>query len=113
VDLILVQLRRFWNETSSILEHLSKEGQVAEETLEYVHNPRILENFQHKINDYKIFWKNVGTMCHNYLAGVREPTQRFEGFLENGFISSGSGGSTGAGAGINNIIAVRDSTLSA
>eukprot|EP00607_Mallomonas_marina_P008044 CAMPEP_0182417790 /NCGR_PEP_ID=MMETSP1167-20130531/2209_1 /TAXON_ID=2988 /ORGANISM="Mallomonas Sp, Strain CCMP3275" /LENGTH=881 /DNA_ID=CAMNT_0024591555 /DNA_START=232 /DNA_END=2877 /DNA_ORIENTATION=- len=85
VDLILVQLRRFWTETAGILDTLTREGQVAEDFIQFVHTPRLLRRFKDRIAEYRTFWEHVGSMCRNYLSGVREPTQRLYGFLEGDF----------------------------
>eukprot|EP01041_Mallomonas_annulata_P001989 gene1989-3869_t len=82
VDLILVQLRRFWTETSGVLDVLTREGQVAEDFIKFVHTPRLLNRFKERIAEYTVFWDNVTEMCGSYLLGIRENSHPMYGFLD-------------------------------
>jgi len=71
VDLILGQLGLFWANTEIVLEVLTRKGQHAEQFISFAHKPRLLARFQERMQEYRKFWDNVRTMCHNYISGMK------------------------------------------
>jgi hypothetical protein len=72
VDLILEQLGMFWANTEIVLDVLTRKGQHAEQFIAFAHKPRLLARFQERMQEYRKFWENVRTMCHNYISGMKD-----------------------------------------
>ena len=71
VDLILGKLGIFWANTEVLLDVLTRKSQHAEQFISFAHKPRLLARFQERMQEYRIFWENVRTMCHNYISGMK------------------------------------------
>lgn len=56
VDLILEQLGIFWANTEVVLDALTKKGQHAEHFVGFARNPKLMQRFKDRINEYRYFY---------------------------------------------------------
>ena len=80
VDLILEQLGVFWANTEVVLDALTKKGQHAENFVGFARNPKLMNRFKERVNEYRNFWEGVTSMCHTYLMGIVEPEDTLSRF---------------------------------
>ncbi|CAE7587893.1 unnamed protein product, partial [Symbiodinium microadriaticum] len=52
VDLILEQLGRFWANTEVVLDALTKKGQHTEHFVGFAKNPKLIQRFKERVNEY-------------------------------------------------------------
>ena len=53
VDLILEQLGVFWANTEVVLDALTKKGQHAEHFVGFARNPKLIQRFKERVNEYR------------------------------------------------------------
>lgn len=64
------QLNTFWANTETVLEVLTMKGRHAEKFVSFSRNPKLMEKFQARIDEYRAFWEGVSAMSGTYLAGI-------------------------------------------
>jgi 7-keto-8-aminopelargonate synthetase-like enzyme len=72
MGLIIGQLNTFWANTETVLEVLTMKGKHAEKFVSFSRNPKLMEKFQTRIDEYKSFWEGVSAMSGTYLAGITD-----------------------------------------
>ena len=71
IDTILEQLSAFWANTELVLDVLTKKGQVVEQLIEFSQNPKLMNRFLERMEEYKQFWEKVRTLCKSYIIGAK------------------------------------------
>ena len=86
VGVILKQLNTFWASTETVLEVLTMKGRHAEKFISFSHNPKLMEKFKGRIEEYRQFWEGVSAMSGTYLVGIADVEQKIKESCQNSCI---------------------------